>query len=83
MKYGCNWNARRRKVLPFIRITYTKDNNQIKLNFQRKKKENKEKSNVKYIKLDKPIIILDDPETGKYKWYETTLSKTKKRKIKK
>ncbi len=81
MKYGCNWNARRRKVLPFIRITYTKDQMPDKVEFleRNKKRKNKEKSNVKYIKLDKPIIILDDPENpGKFKWYETTLSKTKK-----
>lgn len=81
MKYGCDWSARRRKVLPFIRITYTKGNVPDKVEFleRNKKRKNKEKSNVKYIKLDKPIIILDDEENpGKFKWYETVLSKTKK-----
>lgn len=81
MKYGCDWSARRRKVLPFIRIIYTKGQQPDKVEFleRNKKRKNQEKANVKYIKLDKPIIILDDLENpGKFKWYETVLSKTKK-----
>ena len=82
MKYGCNWNARRKKILPFIRITYSKTKKPNKVEFleRNKRRKNKEKSNIKYIKLDKPVIILDDPENpGKFKWYETSVIKTKKR----
>lgn len=85
MKNGCDWSARRRKVLSFIRITYGKGKTRNKVEFleRNKKRKNKEKDNVKYIKLDKPIIILDDLENpGNFKWYETKIKTKKNNKLK-
>ena len=78
---GCDWSARRNKILSFIRITYKK-NKPDKLEFleRDKKRKNKDKSNIKYIKLDKPILILNDPnDVNKLKWYETEILKTKRK----
>ena len=84
-EYKSDWLARRRKILQFIKITYLHSDSKIKVEFleRNKKRKNKEKGNVRYIKLDKPIIIFDDVmNPGKYKWYETELTKTKKLKKK-
>jgi hypothetical protein len=79
--YGCDWSARRNKILSFVRIT-TKKNKPDKIEFleRDKKRKYKDKNNVKYIKLNKPILILNDPnDVNKLKWYETEIVKTKRK----
>ena len=81
MKKGCKYHGKKNKKLLFIRITYKKGNqvNHVEFLERNKKRKNEEKDNVQYIKLDKPIIILDDINNpGKYKWYELEEIKSKK-----
>tara|TARA_B100000963_G_scaffold318412_1_gene299510 strand:- start:433 stop:711 length:279 start_codon:yes stop_codon:yes gene_type:complete len=69
---GCNWGARRNKMLHHIKIVHTKSGKPDKVEFlERDKARKSNDKNIEYLKLKKPIIVLDDPnETGKFLWYE-------------
>ena len=69
---GCNWGARRNKMLHHIKIIHTKSGKPDKVEFlERDKSRKSNDKNKEYLKLKKPIIVLYDPnESGKFIWYE-------------
>ena len=69
---GCNWGERRNKMLHHIKIIHTKSGKPDKVEFlERDKARKSNDKNIEYLKLKKPIIVLDDPnESGKFIWYE-------------
>ena len=77
-KDKCDYKARSNKLLNYIRIT-SKKNKPDLIEFLERDKLRKEKKNVKYIKLQYPIIILKNIENeNELLWFETISGKSLK-----